>query len=91
MEMEDWCSQMGYIIGHFRNINQLNDKDWKSWGKQFLLMSALSPLTPPDPDSFHDWVEYGERLVDAMGGRIWVESPGLGKGATFLFTIPASS
>lgn len=27
-------------------------------------------------------------LVDAMGGRIWVESPGLGKGATFTFTLP---
>jgi signal transduction histidine kinase len=29
-------------------------------------------------------------LVEAMGGRIWVESPGLGKGATFAFTLPVS-
>jgi signal transduction histidine kinase len=29
-------------------------------------------------------------LVEAMGGRIWVESPGLGKGATFVFTLPVS-
>lgn len=27
-------------------------------------------------------------LVEAMGGRIWVESPGLGEGATFVFTLP---
>jgi signal transduction histidine kinase len=26
-------------------------------------------------------------LVDAMGGRIWAESPGLGKGSTFSFTL----
>ncbi len=29
-------------------------------------------------------------LVEAMGGRIRAESPGLGKGATFTFTLPTS-
>ena len=29
-------------------------------------------------------------LVEAMSGRIWVESPGLGEGATFAFTLPVS-
>jgi signal transduction histidine kinase len=29
-------------------------------------------------------------LVEAMGGRIRVESPGLGEGATFAFTLPIS-
>jgi signal transduction histidine kinase len=27
-------------------------------------------------------------LVEAHGGKIWAESPGEGKGATFTFTIP---
>jgi signal transduction histidine kinase len=30
-------------------------------------------------------------LVEAMDGRIWVESPGLGEGATFAFTLPISN
>ncbi len=30
-------------------------------------------------------------LVEAMGGRMWAESPGLGKGATFIFTLPLAS
>jgi two-component system, OmpR family, sensor histidine kinase BaeS len=29
-------------------------------------------------------------LVEAMGGRIWAESEGPGKGATFVFTLPAA-
>ncbi len=30
-------------------------------------------------------------LVEAMGGRIWVESPGPGKGSTFSFTLPITT
>jgi histidine kinase len=28
-------------------------------------------------------------LVQMMGGRIWVESPGAGQGSTFSFTLPS--
>jgi len=30
----------------------------------------------------------GRHLVEAHGGRIWVESEGVGKGSVFLFTLP---
>jgi PAS domain S-box-containing protein len=31
-----------------------------------------------------------KRIVELYDGRIWVESPGLGQGAKFLFTLPAA-
>jgi signal transduction histidine kinase len=30
-----------------------------------------------------------QRIVEAHGGKIWVESEGVGQGATFFFTLPA--
>ncbi|MBI3551536.1 MAG: response regulator [Elusimicrobia bacterium] len=31
-----------------------------------------------------------KEIVEAHKGRLWVESPGLGKGATFFYTVPAT-
>lgn len=32
-----------------------------------------------------------KNLVEASGGRIWVHSPGVGRGSTFYFTLPAAT
>ncbi len=41
------------------------------------------------PDGSGLGLYIAKRIVDAHKGEIWVESEGLGKGSTFIFTIPA--
>ena len=42
-----------------------------------------------DVDSSGLGLSICKKIVEGHGGRIWAESPGLGKGSTFYFTLPA--
>ncbi|MBN2602553.1 MAG: PAS domain-containing sensor histidine kinase [Candidatus Thermoplasmatota archaeon] len=41
-----------------------------------------------DPDSTGLGLSICKRLIEKQGGCIWAESPGIGKGSTFFFTLP---
>ncbi|HRB14122.1 MAG TPA: ATP-binding protein, partial [Vicinamibacteria bacterium] len=32
-----------------------------------------------------------KRIIEAHGGRVWVESEGMGQGSTFCFTLPLAA
>lgn len=44
-----------------------------------------------DFDSSGLGMSIAKRIVEKHGGKIWVKSPGLGKGTTMFFTLPMSS
>lgn len=53
--------------------------------KVFALFTRLSKET----EGAGIGLAHVRRVIEAHGGRIWVESDGLGQGATFCFTIPS--
>lgn len=52
--------------------------------KVFGLFERLSP----DVDGTGVGLAIVQRIVESYGGRVWVESEGLGRGSTFCFTLP---
>jgi signal transduction histidine kinase len=58
--------------------------DPRYYQKVFGLFEKLNPIT----EGTGIGLALIKRIVEVHGGRIWVESDGLGKGSTFCFTIP---
>jgi signal transduction histidine kinase/DNA-binding response OmpR family regulator len=60
-------------------------------GRLFKSFSQLDPSTTREYGGTGLGLAISKRLVELMGGRMWVESEGLGQGTTFHFTLMAQA
>jgi hypothetical protein len=76
MQLQPWADAVVSALGQYSNcITPLVGNDWQSWGMMFLNDPSLSTLGPPNPYAFHDWVNWGQRLYDALGNASGAQSP----------------
>ena len=61
--------------------------DPRHQGKVFGLFEKLDPKA----EGTGIGLSLAKRIVELHGGRIWVESPGVGQGACFYFTLPGAA
>jgi PAS domain S-box-containing protein len=60
--------------------------DPKDFDKAFIIFNRLAHTSKKPGDGIG--LALCKRIIENQGGRIWVESEGIGKGATFKFSLP---
>lgn len=76
MQLQPWADAVVAALGQYSNtITPLTGEDWQGWGIMFLNDPSLSTLDPPNPYAFTDWVDWGQRLTDALGNASGAQSP----------------
>jgi hypothetical protein len=66
MELTPWAFAMNSAMSNYNNLSFLIGDAWQAWGESFLIDPSLSAFAPPDPYQFHDWRDWGRRLVEAL-------------------------
>lgn len=66
MELQDWADGAMSALSNYTSITQLTDGDWQNWGMFFFNNPQLTILGPPNPFEFDNWVDWAERLTDAL-------------------------
>ena len=66
MRLTDWADQIVMDLDAYGSFGMLLDeKDWQSWGMQFVNNAALKENIPI-PYSFQDWRERAQRFCEIV-------------------------
>ena len=62
-----------------------------SYSKLFAKFVRTEEAKKQDPNGMGIGLYFVKRIVDDHGGKVWVESEGLGRGSTFFVELPIKS
>jgi hypothetical protein len=89
MSLEDWANGTIGAMHQYVNVREMTGDDWQSWGMLFFSSPQLGILAPPNPYEFTSWVDWAERLQDALRGASGASGSGVAgnAGATQFFLV----
>lgn len=76
MTLQEWCDGTTYALGNYTSVTALQGDDWQDWGMFFFNNPQLVTLGPPNPFEFTDWVDWAERLADAINNAAGLQQSG---------------
>ena len=82
-EMESGSRLIDFVDPESVSWNETTSIDPRFFDKIFELFSRLDPQI----DGTGIGLALSKRIIEVHGGKMWVESEGIGRGTTFYFTI----
>lgn len=66
MALEDWETAFSFVLGEYIVVPTSPSEDWQHWGLLYFQNPQLSPLNPPNPYEFTNWILWAEQMVAAF-------------------------
>lgn len=71
MTLKDWADSVILSVTDVWSFGKLvNEDDWQSWAKAFVVANGYSQRNVPDPYMFTDWREWAQRAYPMLEATV---------------------